>query len=69
MRALVVLWVILFAAEQSSAWWDEAHAIIAEVASERLTPQAQAAVKEILKDEPAGQTLVAVVIRRGKLTP
>ena len=58
--AIAVLSLIPLAGGQASAWWDEAHAIIAEVATSRLTPQAQAAVTEILKDESAGRTLVAV---------
>ena len=42
------------------AWWDTGHQIIAQVATDRLNPHARAAVKQILKNDPTGHTLVSV---------
>jgi hypothetical protein len=44
----------------SLAWWDTGHQIVAAIAADRLNPHAQGAVRDILKDDPTGQTLVAV---------
>ena len=53
--AIVLCWPGL-----SRAWWDTGHQIVAEVAADRLNPHAKAAVSELLKQDPSGQTLVAV---------
>ncbi|HSP97609.1 MAG TPA: S1/P1 nuclease [Candidatus Dormibacteraeota bacterium] len=52
--------VILCRVDHSLAWWDKGHEIIAKVAADRLNAHAKAAVKEILKNDPTGHTLVAV---------
>lgn len=57
---LATAWLIPAAAHPSFAWWDKGHAIVAEVAADRLTPHARTAVRKILKDDPTGHTLVAV---------
>mgnify|MGYP000952893475 CR=1 FL=1 len=57
---LLAAGVLVAGSSRSSAWWDDGHAIVAKVAADRLTPHAKAAVKEILKNDPTGQTLVAV---------
>ena len=44
----------------SLAWWDTGHQIVAAIAADRLNPHAKAAVSDILKEDPTGQTLVAV---------
>ena len=50
--ATLAVWAFLGCASPSRAWWDESHAIIAAVATERLTPTAAAAVSQLLEDDP-----------------
>ncbi len=58
--ALLAAGAVLGEARRAIGWWDKGHAIIAAVAADRLTPRARAAVKDILKNDPTGHTLVAV---------
>jgi hypothetical protein len=51
---------LLYHPAASLGWWDKGHQIVAKIAADRLNPHAKAAVKEILKNDPTGHTLVAV---------
>jgi len=58
-RALALLLLLLLPAP-ALAWGRQAHRVVATLASQRLTPQARAAVEELLRDNEDGRSLAAI---------